>query len=813
MSLLLLKLSDFVGLIILGAYFCISRQVTLLKWFHKQLSGKYIVLFLFIFNIFFFAFESKAKKVQGIPLAKDGILDLSNWDFEKDGNIRLDGIWDFYWKSFLDSGEIAPEPIAVNVPGVWNNLPVKDANRFGYGTYQLLLILPHGRSALALEVPDMYSSYQLYVNDRLFSENGVIARTKEGYIPKFLPITRTFNVIGDTVALTMKIANYDHSKGGFGQPLILGESLSLFNKRVIYFSLDIFLTGSLIMGGLFFIGLYLFGNQSKPILYFSLFCLAWGYRIVGSGIYALHSLFGGMPWVTALRLEYISMFLAAMLFTRYVYFLNPNEMNPNIERIFLLAFGCLILVAAIFPPVIFTQTVIIFFLIVFPGSITVIITNVKSIVKRRTASFYSILSTFVIFFVFVYFFLSYFGFFDRIIYVTFFGSLAFVFFQSLVLSFRYSRELKDAKEAAEQAATAKTEFLSTMSHEIRTPLNAVIGLSNFLIEENPRNDQKESLDNLKFASENLLSLINDILDYNKIDAGKIDFEEKPFNIRRLLDSTIAAYKYSAEDKGVKLSYEAGEHVPSSVIGDVTRLSQVLTNLIGNAIKFTKVGYIQVKLNIVARVNDKIAIKFSVQDTGVGIAKEKQKLIFESFTQASSSTTREFGGSGLGLAITDKLLDLMGSKLFLKSKVGEGSTFYFTQFFEISKEEKFEGKKVLIVEDTQINVMVARKFLEKWGMVIDAAENGSVAIDKMEDHQYDIVLMDLQMPVMDGYQAAEELRKRGDQTPIIALTAAAVTEIIEKIEVAGMNAYVTKPFNPTVLQGKIIELLGRENDKN
>ncbi len=772
-----------------------------------------------VFCAIVFCVSFKVQASENPPIAKNGFLDLSNFDFKSTETVSLSGEWDFYWKSFLDSIGHHPDKVQAPVPGIWNDLPIEGIEPFGYGTYKLTLVLPKNRPPLAFEIPDKYSAYEFYVNGSLFSVNGKVAKTKEGYIPKFIPTTRALNVSKDTLVLEMKIANFDHSKGGFGQTLILGNAVFLFNKRVLHFSLDIFLVGSLTMGGLFFLGLYLFGNQSRPILYFAFFCIAWGYRIVGSGIYALHSLFSNIPWIITLKLEYISMFLAAFFFTRYTYFLHPKEMNVNLERLFMLAFGALIVVTLLFPPYIFTQLVIVFFIIVFPGFVVVMITHTKSILNQRTASIYSIISSLIIFFVFIYFFLSYFGLFGRVIYVTFLGSLAFVFFQSLVLSFRYSRELKDAKEAAEQAATAKTEFLSTMSHEIRTPLNAVIGLSNFLIEENPRNDQKDSLDNLKFASENLLSLINDILDYNKIDAGKIDFEEKPFDIRRLLESTIAAYKYSAEEKGVSLSYKANEHIPEIIVGDITRLSQVLTNLIGNAIKFTKKGFIEVRLNIVARVNEKVAIKFSVQDTGVGIPPEKQKLIFESFTQASSSTTREFGGSGLGLAITDKLLGLMGSKLFLKSKLEEGSTFYFTHFFEVSEVKKskskvvkeneefsLEGCAVLIVEDTQVNVLVARKFLEKWGMVIESAENGAVALEHLKKQKYDIILMDLQMPVMDGYQATEAIRQMGDNTPIIALTAAAVTEIIEKIELVGMNAYVTKPFNPVVLQDKITELL-------
>lgn len=758
---------------------------------------------------------------KAVPNAKNGILDLSNWDFNEDKSLQLDGEWLFFWKSFRDSSSLPAEAIVTIVPGLWNNLSVTEGESFGYGTYELLVILPRDRPPLAMSLPDQYSAYRFEINGKFFTGDGQIGTGRDNYIPEFNTITRALPAMGDTLYLSLKVANFDHSKGGFARSIRLGTS-ALFQRRVENFSLDIFLTGSLLMGGLFFLGLYLFGNQSKPILYFSLFCVSWGYRIISSGMHSLHSLID-ISWELALRLEYISMFLTAYFFTRYVYFLYKSYFPFLIEKILLTGFSLLTLAALFLPPFWFTQTIVIFFALVVPGLITVLYAMVKSALFKRYFSIYGVISILVIFFVFIYFFLSYFGYFERSVFVSFLGSLVFVFLQSLILSFRYSRELKDAKEAAEQASNAKTEFLSTMSHEIRTPLNAVIGLSNFLIEENPREDQKESLNNLRFSSENLLSLINDILDYNKIDAGKIDFEEKPLNVRRLLDRTIAAYNHIAEEKGIELTYKVDQHVPEYIKGDITRISQILTNLIGNAIKFTKKGYVEVSLDFVARTEDKVALKFMVQDTGVGIPEQKQQLIFESFTQASSATTREFGGSGLGLSITDKLLGLMGSRLYLKSEVGVGSIFYFTQFFEVAErsDEKpvissnkggqgLKGSRVLIVEDTTVNILVAEKFLEKWGMIVDSAENGKLAVDKFKEHHYDIILMDLQMPVMDGYEATRLIRQTDPHVPIIALTAAAVTEVIEKIEEVGMNAYVTKPFNPVVLHDKIKECLIAES---
>ena len=384
------------------------------------------------------------------------------------------------------------------------------------------------------------------------------------------------------------------------------------------------------------------------------------------------------------------------------------------------------------------------------------------------------------------------------------------------------QEIIRARRQAEKASLAKAEFLSTMSHEIRTPMNAVIGITHLLLQDDPKPDQLENLNALRFSGENLLALINDILDFSKIEAGKIEFEDTDFDLRQLVTGLTQSFGFKAKEKGIDFQISQSEGLPDNLVGDPTRLSQILNNLLSNAIKFTDEG--SVTLNITEKNRDQqhIELHFEVKDTGIGIPEDKQQAIFESFSQASTDTNRKFGGTGLGLAITKKLLELHDSSIQLESHPGKGTNFFFTLRLKLgsttaqktnhafqphhSDFESLEGYKILLVEDNAMNVIVARQFLNRWKLDFDHAENGEEAVNKVVNGNYHLVLMDLQMPVMDGYDATLLIRQTHANLPIIALTASAMLEIQEKVYEVGMNDFVTKPFNPRELYQKISRYL-------
>lgn len=394
-----------------------------------------------------------------------------------------------------------------------------------------------------------------------------------------------------------------------------------------------------------------------------------------------------------------------------------------------------------------------------------------------------------------------------------------------------NQKYEEAIAKAEKSYEAKSEFLSTMSHEIRTPLNAVIGMSNLLIMGEPRPDQKENLEVLKFSAANLLSIVNDVLDFSSIEAGKQVFENTKMNIAELMQNICGGQVLEAKEKGLDFNLEVDEVLhQKDVYGDPTRITQVVFNLISNAIKFTHDGTIEVKITCKEDRYNMLTVNFAVKDTGIGIGQDKLNVIFEPFTQESLSTTRQYGGTGLGLAIVKRLLESQGVTIQVASQPGVGSEFSFSMDFPVHTEKQkvlngshqldetnvlveaansLRSLRVLIAEDNPVNVMLMKKLLAKWEIAPTIAENGERAVDLMHSANFDIVLMDLQMPLMNGFDAAIQIRKMSDpqksNVPIIALTASALADIKEKVYASGMNEYISKPFKPTELLEKMQQL--------
>jgi PAS domain S-box-containing protein len=385
------------------------------------------------------------------------------------------------------------------------------------------------------------------------------------------------------------------------------------------------------------------------------------------------------------------------------------------------------------------------------------------------------------------------------------------------------QELVQMKEKAEQAAKAKSQFLSVMSHELRTPLNAVIGITHLLMMNQPREDQQEDLRTLQFSGESLLHIINDILDFTKLDSGKIELSAIDFNLRELAQGLYQSFSYKAKEKGIVFDVEFDQRIPFCVKGDNFRLSQVLNNLISNAIKFTQVGSVKLKVEMTEDNGALFSARFSVVDTGIGIARDKQEKIFEQFTQADSDTTRLYGGTGLGLSISTKLVELMGSTILLDSTLGKGSIFHFSVVLQrgevgetvvtvqapkaVSKtNEQFRNKRILLAEDNLFNANIARRFITGWGGEIDLVVDGRQALEFVARTKYDLILMDVQMPVLDGFACTRKIRKHFKDIPIIAVTASPKNEIISEIISCGMNDFVSKPFKPNELRAKILEYL-------
>lgn len=761
-----------------------------------------------------FVFFLLAHTCLAVTTAENGQIDLTDIDFSQ-RQVELNGDWEFYPNTllYIDQKNISPNIVAV--PGLLNKQGF-DLN--SYGSYRILLKHNY-EGKLALKIPDIYTAYTVYINGQLELKKGIVGRSSNESSPRILLNTLQIDNRSRELEIVIHVSNFEHRKFGINDPIIIGDYNAISRTDTILESFDIFLTGCLLMGGFFFLGLFYYGRKEIAALYFALFCICYSYRIIGWENYVLHELFPDYPWWLSVRIEYITLYMSGFFFARYVRYLFPKETPilyaKGVEYLALIWSAATILL----PVTIYTHLNIPWLFVMMMGLGIVFVTYTRAIIRQRTGAKQSLYSIIGISIVFVLKSLAYLNLFEEPVGLTIIGQLVFFFFQGMILSELFSSSWKLAKSNAEEAAQAKTDFLSIMSHEIRTPLNAVIGTTYHMIDEGPREDQKKDLQDLRTSSENLLSLINNILDFNKIDAGKVEFENDHVVIKDFIEGIVFSQKSVAAHKGIKLHCNIDNAIPEVLVLDKTRFIQILTNLVGNAIKFTEKGSVMVRVTNMIQAKNSCRLLFEVVDTGIGIPKDKHKKIFNVFEQANTSVSRNYGGTGLGLSITSKLLNLLGSQLQLESEEDVGSKFYFDIHLEIGHESQvvsltradfdLEGTNVLLVEDNELNALIATRLLNKWNCKVDVAQNGLIAVESNQKKDYDIILMDIQMPTMDGYTASKKIREEGYNVPIIALTASAAFEKKEDLSASGIDDVVTKPFEP----GNLYNIMRTLLDKN
>ena len=375
-------------------------------------------------------------------------------------------------------------------------------------------------------------------------------------------------------------------------------------------------------------------------------------------------------------------------------------------------------------------------------------------------------------------------------------------------------DLRAAKETAEHLGQVKDEFIANMSHELRTPMNAVLGIIHLLHKTSLSEEQASYVSTMEASAKNLLYIINDILDFSEIESGKVFSQSEEFDMRQPLVNVLSLFQEESKEKGLLLFHSVDDNVPVKVTGDPLRLQQILVSLVDNALKFTEYGSVQIRVQLESSVDENVVLRFSVQDTGIGIKPEVQEEIFRPFSQADTSGTRRYGGIGLGLAVVASLVEMIGGRIWFESESQRGSTFFFTAAFKLPKyefetvvfPEPFQGMPILLAEDNRVNLIVATKLLQDRGFHVDVAPNGLRAVEMVKQKTYALVLMDIQMPEMDGIQATREIRSDPQYAmlPIVAVTANAMEDDLRQYRKAGINDHVAKPINPVLLDRAILQ---------
>lgn len=807
------------------------------------------LFFVFLAGIVFFYSHEFRKP----PLAKDGVLDLRNWNFEKDGPINLNGEWNFFWSQLLTPQEslVQKRTGTIKVPGIWSQQTV-EMKRFpatGYATYQLLVKLPPTSDPLGLKVNDIYSSFDLFTNNQLLLSVGKTGVSKEESQEKQSPqITAIRETDGDLL-LTMRVSNYTHLDCGIYRPLKLGHHAELKREETIAVGMDLFAFGGLLVMGLHYCGIYFRQRREKEkdpeYLVFSLLCFTFSIRALFAGSKFILRIYPDFPLEIEQTVNHITHYMLPPMFVFFFDAIFPNKKEKLFTTAVLIYFSTLSAIVLFTCRMFFPHTL-------FWGNLGTLLVCVWMLQRlcrviwenrgKNNEAATLIFGAFILVPTVVNDIL--FG--HGLIATRFYGALGMLFFliaMSSILSKRFSGAfimIRNQNLELHRLNRVKDSFLANTSHELRTPLHAITGISESLMESCKRNEDRElvmkNLSMIHSSARYLTNLVNDILDTTMLKYRKLKINPAPLNFYPIVQGMVDFYQPLVQKRKIELINKVPVDV-SSVFADEFRFRQILQNLLGNAIKFTHEG----EVTIESRQRGTV-LEIIVRDTGIGIEKENFQKIFRSFEQIEPERNSKDQGTGLGLFITKKLVSLHGGDIAVESEPGKGATFTFTlpicdepaqddpaslgnttietmektvEKDEYATEELQRPLNILVVDDDPINLHVVCEFLSSGNYSVTSCSSGNEALKALERKKPDMVLLDVMMPDVDGFEVCQRIRTQYSSydLPVLFLTACnGAKELIRGFDVGG-NDYLTKPFSKRELLARITPLLERVQEKS